>query len=50
MVEIEIDNRSGVDVDEPERGRLRHPGAPFRMWEGSYGVDPAPTLGSPLDR
>jgi crotonobetainyl-CoA:carnitine CoA-transferase CaiB-like acyl-CoA transferase len=34
-----------AEVDDSATGRLRHPGAPFRMWKGSYRVDPAPPLG-----
>jgi formyl-CoA transferase len=34
-----------VEVEHPEAGKLRHPGAPFQMNETSFGSGPAPTLG-----
>jgi len=34
-----------VEVDHPEAGRLRYPGAPFRMSESSWRAGRAPLLG-----
>jgi crotonobetainyl-CoA:carnitine CoA-transferase CaiB-like acyl-CoA transferase len=34
-----------IDVDDPVYGKLRHPGPPFRMRSGAYGLRPAPRLG-----